>query len=309
MTNVDRRDEGQLGKGVVRWLERPYPLWRGPARETAIVAAVTAFATLMIFVTRPFGMYALGEAAFGQLLAMAGIMSGLIAIAYRVAVPFLIERYSTDGRWNVGRQVAVGAAEIITLAAALLMLLSHLGYARFDTPTVLTVIAITALCATPMLALRLLLAERWLRQLHERRAEEVSQPLMQTPAGAAKEIAISGRDETFRIEVSTLRYVRAEENYVDIVWVETNGDLGHRLLRATLREISLLLAPHGFIQCHRSYLVAIHSVTRVVGNAQGYRLYLDGVPDTMPVSRSKATDVLAALKSDRAKNEAPQRAP
>lgn len=281
-------------KGIAQWLARPYPLWRGAAREAVVVLAATAFGALVVLATRPFGLWLLEGAEFIPLVLVASAICGVVALAFRVAAPMALERFGAEASWNVGRQLLLEASEIIVLAGGLLALMTSAGHSGFDAWTVLTFVAVTALCATPVLIVRLLLVERRLRRTHEQLAES-----MQAPTAASDVITITGRDETLRLEPGALRYIRAEENYVEVAWLDGRGELNRRLMRMTLRDISAALAAHGVVQCHRSYLVLLSAVSKVQGNAQGYRLVLDKVPDPVPVSRSKAAEIFAALKAQR----------
>jgi DNA-binding LytR/AlgR family response regulator len=54
----------------------------------------------------------------------------------------------------------------------------------------------------------------------------------------------------------------------------------------TLKEFeNQLNAPSHIIKTHRSYLVNLHHVSDIKGNAQGYQLYLKQHPEPIPVSR------------------------
>lgn len=69
------------------------------------------------------------------------------------------------------------------------------------------------------------------------------------------------------------------------------------MLRSTLRRMEDALASWPqFFRCHRTYLVNLDKVAHVSGNAQGYRLHLEGLDDTIPVSRNLNDIVDAKFK-------------
>ena len=71
------------------------------------------------------------------------------------------------------------------------------------------------------------------------------------------------------------------------VFYVQDGQLKNRMLRTTLKKMEDALAEHSqFFRCHRTYLVNLEKVQRVSGNAQGYRLHLEALEETVPVSRN-----------------------
>ena len=54
-----------------------------------------------------------------------------------------------------------------------------------------------------------------------------------------------------------------------------------------------------FFRCHRAYIVNLDKIEQVEGNAQGYKLKLQGTEDLIPVSRnlnSEFSDRLLAFR-------------
>ena len=59
------------------------------------------------------------------------------------------------------------------------------------------------------------------------------------------------------------------------------------MLRSTLKKMEDAVADYSFLfRCHRTYLVNMELVVKVIGNAQGYRLHLSGLEESIPVSRN-----------------------
>ena len=65
-----------------------------------------------------------------------------------------------------------------------------------------------------------------------------------------------------------------------------------KLVRATMKQAEEAVAACPFIvRCHRAFLVNIHTVVKVDGNSQGYRLLVSGIEEEIPVSRAYAKQV------------------
>jgi len=92
--------------------------------------------------------------------------------------------------------------------------------------------------------------------------------------------------ESLTVPPTSLRYMTAADNYVQVYYLNTEGVLVQHLLRSTLKRVaSELDGICSFFRCHRAFIVNLEQVEQVFGNAQGYRLKLRNVPDPIPVSR------------------------
>lgn len=98
--------------------------------------------------------------------------------------------------------------------------------------------------------------------------------------------AASSTDD-LTLKLSDLIYVQAADNYLEIHYLNGNKGLSKHLMRQTLKALCEQLADKAvFLRCHKSYLVNVMHVVKVIGNAQGFRLVLAHTPQTIPVSRS-----------------------
>ncbi|WP_048331325.1 LytR/AlgR family response regulator transcription factor [Bizionia psychrotolerans] len=99
------------------------------------------------------------------------------------------------------------------------------------------------------------------------------------------ETPISG--EQFELDIHDFLFAKVESNYIEIVCQTANG-FEKLLKRLTLKELEEQLRPFPFIfKTHRSYLVNLHAISSISGNAQGYILHLKQYSEShIPVSRS-----------------------
>jgi len=93
------------------------------------------------------------------------------------------------------------------------------------------------------------------------------------------------KSDDFYLDTKDLLFAKADGNYLEIM-VSQNGQSQKLLKRMTLKELETQLnAPAHIIKTHRSYLVNLHHVSDIKGNAQGYQLHLKHHPEPIPVSR------------------------
>jgi DNA-binding LytR/AlgR family response regulator len=89
-----------------------------------------------------------------------------------------------------------------------------------------------------------------------------------------------------QIEVNSLIYVEALGNYINIVY-ERNG-IKKVTIRETINKIEQRTNPSKMIyRPHRSYLVNLHYISNVTGDAQGLKIHFKDIDIAIPVSRNK----------------------
>ena len=89
-------------------------------------------------------------------------------------------------------------------------------------------------------------------------------------------------------------FVVAQQHYCEIFWLGDDGPCKH-LLRQKIGDLESQFKRTSIRRTHRSYLANLARVTGVSGNAQGYRLVLQGADRSIPLSRSFAAQLLPKI--------------
>jgi len=114
-------------------------------------------------------------------------------------------------------------------------------------------------------------------------------------------ITLTGDYQQERLELSPneLYVVASASNYVKL-FHRRREKLEYSIIRSTLKKTEETLLPYSnFFKCHRAYIINLDKVSHVDGNAQGYRIKIDGYDDLIPVSRnlnSEFSDKLLSLR-------------
>ncbi len=153
----------------------------------------------------------------------------------------------------------------------------------------------------------LLLARAHLQRNRTREGKQLSssishfpQTVKHTPNAHLRFITFYSKNhrEIFRVREKDLIFLRALENYVAIYYL-SNHHLAKYLIRNTLKNIEKQLSKHKTIaRCHKSYIVNLNRVQDIQGNAKGYKLTLDFVPEKIPVSRTWYSNILPFVSPD-----------
>ena len=107
------------------------------------------------------------------------------------------------------------------------------------------------------------------------------------PEEISNKIILSGcRNDSLIVNPQDILYVESMRNYLNVVYFD-NSELRLKRLRSTLKDLEKMLTPYPYIfRIHRAFLVNIHFITQVSGNAAGYKVELFSTNKILPVSKS-----------------------
>ncbi|MCT4615195.1 MAG: LytTR family transcriptional regulator [Marinifilaceae bacterium] len=103
------------------------------------------------------------------------------------------------------------------------------------------------------------------------------------------------KTDAFNLNIDKFLFAKSDGNYVELF---INEDKLNKIVkRISLKELESKLVNYpNIFKTHRSYLVNLKYVEKVVGNAQGYKLKLSNYDETVPVSRNKVQEFDTAIK-------------
>ena len=109
-------------------------------------------------------------------------------------------------------------------------------------------------------------------------------------------LVFEGQGSGDRLEIASqdFRFARAQDNYVELNYLR--GSVPKQtLIRSTLAATANQAPEPHAVRCHRSYLVNLNAVSAVRGPKSALRLHLQGVDESIPVSRGFAAELEARL--------------
>lgn len=109
------------------------------------------------------------------------------------------------------------------------------------------------------------------------------------------ELFAENQRDSLTLSPENLLFIESDDNYSTVFFTQQDR-IQKKLLRNTLTRLETQVEPFTMLRrCHRSYLVNLKKVSRVSGNAQGYRLHLHDTDEVVPVSRTYSKNIIAEL--------------
>ncbi|MCB0525439.1 MAG: LytTR family transcriptional regulator [Lewinellaceae bacterium] len=272
-------------------LAQPYPLrnsWR-----VGLISGLTAgaFVSFFLYAFQPFGTK-VPKGMEWQYFKVC-LLFGLVTLATTLLVTFLtvvFKKTFDEEKWVIWKEILFNLFFIGCIGLGNLLL----AHVLWNTPLSLKTIwywqgATFAVGVFPI-TVGALMAQVKLSRKYSAEADKIA---LKPHKPHTEELILEGdnQHEVIRITSDQLAYIEAADNYVRVFYFE-NQQLRHDMLRATMKKMEDAVSAHKqLFRCHRTYLVNLDLVQKVSGNAQGYRLHLHNVPESIPVSRNLNNDI------------------
>jgi hypothetical protein len=277
---------------MLEFLNRPYPFSFQPSRriKQLLPIGLCVFAFLILF--KPFGLIndpdlILSAAYFS----FSGTLTGLITT---VIIPYLFPTFFDESKWTLKRNLIWSAC--IYFIFATLMFLAYNVYDIYrnganhhlNFTTYLWWIYINLIFGVPLGIIVNLVNQYYLLKRHLKIAENINKTIETTSQDSLISILEFEVDKfnKVQLEVSHLIYVEALGNYVNVAY-NLNG-FKKIAIRETISNIEQKIGESNTIfKPHRSYLVNLQYIKKVIGDSQGLKIHLKGYDKVIPVSRNK----------------------
>jgi hypothetical protein len=267
------------------------------------------FVSIFFILFEPLGFSLLPRAPRWTLFIGYGVITTLAIMVNGLLLPRAWPRFFREERWSLGRQILWMGWVTLTIGLGC-YLLSGAVCARYGLPSewvrLRAIVLDTFLIA--IFPITVITLANYARLLHRNarvvreanlRLEDPSARPRPEPAGGAASLVLvaeNGKD-TFRVAMSDLLFIQAEENYVQVHY--RDGKPGRVLLRSSLTRIAGQLRPHYplLFRCHRAFIVNTSQIAKVAGNAQGLKLTLRDAASVVPVARRYVEEFRRVIRS------------
>lgn len=284
---------------MFRILQQPYPLLESASARWRMSLLFGLFVFLFLWVFEPVGFNEIPENKSWHALGY-GLVCTLTMLLMNVLLVQAFPRFFKENSWTTGRQIAMTMANIGLIGLANVIYTMYAFQQPFRWGNLFYFELITLgiglfPVAASYIANQLLLERRYRQGSSHLNSQLEQHPPTVPPPSAPKNewLLLEGenQNEKLRVDLGALRYLQAADNYVEIYWMGPDG-LEKALLRGSMRAFAEQLAAYpSCFRCHKSFLVNKQHLQHISGNAQGYKLKLDGVDVLIPVSRSHNADL------------------
>lgn len=288
---------------MLKILKQPYPICNEVVCFLKCALVVCPFVYVFLLIFQPFGLNSLEpklkHPVFLGYAAVCYIMLGLNILI----LPRLLKNVFDETTWTVLHQIVWELWLVFTIGAGNYFfthrIVDYLSDLDFGSASFFWFQKITlAVAVTPIVVLTLW-AQIYLLKKNLKAAEEINARIKAASKDAAKEflkqpvktqtlvLRSDIGQETLEVDPENILLIESVGNYVEVTFQKEEETVEKALLRSSLKRIERQLKGFPFLfKCHRGFVANINRIQRADGNAQGYKLYFEGIDKEIPVARS-----------------------
>ena len=265
---------------ILDTLKKPFPDEESMFSYVKKLIAFSLFVVFFLYVFRPFGLDTLESKVFLICIGF-GSMTFTGAMIYELSIGQLLRLAGFHNSWTFGKWILNTLITTIFISVANFIFVRLVIIGTMDWSLLPTMMYSTFMIGI----LPIILLGAWSLFQREKKYKSIAVEINHL---SNKKTSISGNSikTAFDIPIDQIKYIEALQNYVNIAFINPNGELKIRTERLTLKAIQSEMESEAIVKCHRSYLVNKDAIISAAGNAQGLLLSISDCDKIIPVSRT-----------------------
>jgi hypothetical protein len=295
--------QGSWTQRFADWLNAPFPFYLNDDRKNfLLVTVISAFVTLFLYLFKTESEFAFANG----LEWLHGLITFLALLFNLLVLPRIFPALMDPTAWIIKKYIVFNVWHLV-LIWAIATVIEKAFFCPFNmgwlTVAQHTVVQVAIKGVIPIALCTLFLKAQLLQQ-SLREAIRTNQELqkIQVLKREAKESVktanqitlYSDTSESLTFNLPDLLFIEADDNYSTVMWKE-GGTIQKKLLRVNLKNLESQLDNSFTLRCHRSYIVNVNAISAISGNTNGYKLKMNGLDFSIPVSRPKGKEIMAKI--------------
>ena len=278
-------------------LRQPFPYDPSTSHHVGVAGffGIFIFAFLVLF--KPFDLDKYDISRVVIISFFYGLVTFTCIILCSYLFPRLFPNFFNESRWTTGRQIFLMLLIIFIVGLGNYLVSPLLVDSQLNLYYAVWFQGITLAVAVLPICLYFLIKQNRLLKKFSEEARQIEKKLLEKlkeqDKGVKKnteilKILLTGDNQKEKLELyaDDLHLVSAASNYIKIFHIKKDK-LVYSILRSTLKKTEESLGAHSpFYKCHRAYIINLDKVVHVEGNAQGYKVKIQGHDELIPVSRN-----------------------
>ncbi len=268
---------------MFKFLRKPYPFSDDLAHNTKVIFFLSLGVLLFMFMYQPYDFSMTDNIETAKLIFGLTVVIFLVMSINLLLLPIFFKKLFQKSSWNIGREIIWNLWLILTLGFGNLLYTQYMGVLDFSFSLVLKMMAFAIVPVSVLITIN---QDRQLRK-NLKTATELNMKLQEKKQKiqTIKFTSDYSKDD-LQISPDSILYIQSAGNYIEIIWQEGDEQI-KSMIRSSLKKAKEIVQDFRFIyQCHRSYIVNINYIDKIDGNYQGYKLYLRGIDNPVPVSQN-----------------------
>jgi len=271
-------------------LKKPHPF----IFNSSSVLAPGIFTFLMIVLFKPLGFNRLPLSYLLGFGAGFGLIASILVWFTVKMLKTLLPQWMDEDQWTVGKEILLILT--VLLAIIITIFLVFLGIDVTDNSSFelfKMVVGKTFLFSFFPILFMVLIEQynynrKQLKEAIKLNKEVISEKLDRTDTHSIK--AENGQ-VVLQLETDQVLWAQSDGNYLELFYINDQKEVKKELIRNRLKKLADQLSSDPFFHCHKSYLINLHHIQKVQGNARNFEVILRYSDEPIPISRTKSAEL------------------
>jgi hypothetical protein len=269
---------------MFKFLRKPYPFNDDLKHNAKVILLISMIVLIFLFLFQP---YNLGELPLKDkiYLSIGIVVITFISLSLSLLIlPSILPKMFNSSTWNIRKEIFWDLWLLLIISSGNVLLFSYFGIMDFELDLILTIILYGLI---PISVLITLNQDRLLRS-NLKSALDLNKKLQERKEIDSQMVFFESdyMKDSLSIKVNSLLFIRSANNYIEVFWIDSDK-IQNQLVRSSLKKAEEILKDYKFIaKCHRSYIVNINHIDKIIGSYQGYKLSFQNSDIIIPVSQN-----------------------
>lgn len=292
---------------IIPFLKKPHPFVFN--QYSILTPGLITFFVIFFFQPFHFKSYSITILTAVALCFGTGV-SSTVWIVVNVLKRFIPSQFDED-KWTIGKEVSLILFVLSSITSLVFLVFWSLQATSIDSWLLFKIIFIrTVLIAFFPILVMVLFEQYYLQKKKWQEAQKLNLQLEEKQQFLQQEIQkVSQSNSTsvslqaengnvnLQLKPQDILYLKSEGNYVEVFYLQAEK-VQKELIRNRLKILEDKLPTPDFFRCHKSFVVNLHQILKVDGNARNLELILQHHnTNRIPVSRNKSEGLAELLKN------------
>jgi ABC-type multidrug transport system fused ATPase/permease subunit len=252
------------------------------------------FTFLLILLFRPLGFNSLPlnyVVAFA--LGFGLIASTLVWFTVKL-LKFIAPKWMDEDSWTLGKEVLLIFTVLVFIVLTIFFIFFGINVTEHGPWELFKMVFIKTLLFSAFPILFMVLFEQYNYQRKQlKEAEKLNQKVKAENGDldVIHSIAAENGQLVLQLKTNEILWAQSDGNYLELFYLNEAREIKKELIRNRLKNLAELLPNDTFFHCHKSFLINLHQVQKVQGNARNFEVILRYSNSPIPVARSKSSEL------------------
>ena len=292
---------------MLSMLKQPAPISHSWKSKMGMALFFGVFVFLFLFIFRPFELDQLPLARMLWISSAYGAITFTCVFTCSSFIPKLAPGFFREETWTTGKEILIASIVLVIVGLANYLVSPLFVHTKLSVRDAIWFQGITLSVGFLPIAFLILFRQNRLlntfrenAKLLEKKLQEKNELQWKVEKEKKTEpeiITIEGdyQNEKIAVAADQLYMVQSANNYIKVYFEQkaspddrvVRGKVAYSIIRLTLKKAEDILSVNGmFFRCHRTCIINLDKIMHVEGNAQGYKVTMEGIEEMIPISRN-----------------------